>query len=122
MIPDTSVRLGNISINEVLKARAMVAYVEDSIVIREIVLKPGGSVTIFAFDEDRSLIEHVTPSDALTQVLEGLMEISIAGTSLLLHAGEMLLLPSQAPLSVKALKRVKIILTLIQSDPRNGSV
>lgn len=113
MIPDTIGKTGLLPISEVVRVRSMVAYAENSIVSRNIVLKSAGSVTIFAFDEDRSLNEHITPSDAVVQVLEGLLEVSIAGHPLLLHSGEMLLLPPHVPVSVKALKRVKIILTLI---------
>ena len=46
---------------------------------REIVKTPAGNVTVFAFDEGQGLSEHTAPFDALVQVLEGVVEITIAG-------------------------------------------
>ena len=45
--------------------RDLVDYQDGSIVSREIVRKPAGNVTIFAFDEGQGLSEHTAPFDAL---------------------------------------------------------
>jgi hypothetical protein len=65
-----------------------VNYQDGSIVSRDIVKKPTGNVTIFALDEGQGLSEHTAPFDALAQVLEGEVEISIAGQPHHLHGGE----------------------------------
>lgn len=55
----------------------LVNYQDGSIVSREIIKKPTGIVTIFAFDEGQGLSEHTAPFDALVQVVEGETEIKI---------------------------------------------
>jgi quercetin dioxygenase-like cupin family protein len=72
-------------------------------------------VTIFAFDEGQGLSEHTAPFDALAHVVEGEAEISIAGQPHHLHSGEIILMPAGQPHALKALKRFKMILTMIRS-------
>lgn len=100
---------------EVANAAELVNYQDGSIVSREIVKKPTGNVTIFAFDEGQGLSEHTAPFDALVQALEGEVEISIAGKPYHLRSGETILMPAGQPHSLKALKRFKMILTMIKS-------
>ncbi|MCC6821121.1 MAG: cupin domain-containing protein, partial [Verrucomicrobia subdivision 3 bacterium] len=57
----------------------MVEYQDGSVVSREVLKKPTGSVTVFAFDDGQGLSEHTAPFDALVFVLEGEAEITIAG-------------------------------------------
>ena len=40
----------------------------------------GGNVTLFAFDGGQALEEHTSPFDALVLVLEGSLDLTIAGT------------------------------------------
>ena len=100
---------------EVATAADLVSYQDGSIVSREIVKKPAGSVTVFAFDEGQGLSEHTAPFDALVQVLEGEVEITIAGKTHRLQGGELILMPAQQPHALKALQRYKMILTMIRS-------
>jgi quercetin dioxygenase-like cupin family protein len=88
---------------------------DGAVVSREIVKKPAGNVTLFAFDEGQGLSEHTAPFDALVQVVEGAAEISIAGKPHRLQRGEMILMPAGQPHALKALKRFKMILTMIRS-------
>lgn len=101
---------------EIAKAAELVNYQDGSIVSREIVKKPTGTVTLFAFDEGQGLSEHTAPFDALVHVLEGDVEISIAGKPHRLQGGEMILMPAHQPHALKALKRYKMILTMIRSS------
>ena len=71
--------------------------------------------TVFAFDEGQSLSEHTAPFDALVHVLEGEVEITIAGELHRLQSGEMILMPAQQPHALKAMQRFKMILTMIRS-------
>lgn len=90
-------------------------YQHGAVVSREVVKKPTGSVTLFAFDEGEGLSEHTAPFDALAQVLEGDAEISIAGSAHRLHGGEMILMPAGQPHALKAITRFKMVLTMIRS-------
>ena len=53
--------------------------------------------------------------DALVHVLEGDAEISIAGQPHQLRGGEIILMPANQPHALKALKRFKMILTMIRA-------
>ena len=99
---------------ETAKVADLVSYQEGSIVSREIVKKPTGTVTVFAFDEGQGLSEHTAPFDALVHVLEGEAEITIAGKLHRLQSGEMILMPAQQPHALKAMRRLKMILTMIR--------
>ena len=92
-----------------------VNYQDGSIVSREIVKKPTGTVTAFAFDQGQGLSEHTAPFDALVQILEGDAEISLGGTPHPVHGGQMLLMPANLPHALKAISRFKMILTMIRS-------
>ena len=90
-------------------------YQPGSIVSREILKKTTGKVTLFAFDADEGLSEHTSPFDALVQVLEGEVEITIAGKPHRVMKGQLILMPANQPHALKALKRFKMILTMIRS-------
>jgi len=100
---------------ETAKTADLVSYQEGSIVSREIVKKSTGTVTVFAFDEGQALSEHTAPFDALVHVLEGEVEITIAGKLHRLQSGEMILMPAQQSHALKAMQRFKMILTMIRS-------
>ena len=100
---------------QVATAAELVNYQEGAIVSREIVKKAAGNVTFFAFDEGQGLSEHTTPFDALVYVIEGGVEISIAGQPHRLQGGEIILLPANQPHALKALKRFKMSLTMIRA-------
>ena len=101
---------------QVAKVIELVNYQDGAVVSREVVKKPTGGITIFAFDEGQGLSEHTAPFDALVQVLEGEVEIHIAGNPHRLHCGEMILMPAGQPHALKALARFKMILTMIRSS------
>ena len=99
---------------QVAKAIALVNYQDSAVVSREIVKKPTGTVTVFAFDKGEGLSEHTAPFDALEQVLEGEIEIIISGQLYRLQEANVLM-PAGQPHALKALKRFKMILTMIRS-------
>ena len=98
----------------VLSAKDLVSYQEGSVVSREIVSGNAGTVSVFAFDEGEGLSEHTAPFDALVHVLDGEVEVTIAGNPLHLGEGEIVIMPAGSPHSLKALSRFKMVLTLIK--------
>lgn len=100
---------------QVAKAVEFVGYQDGAVVSREILKRPTGNVTLFAFDAGEGLSEHTAPFDALVQVLEGEVEIVVAGQPHRVKAGEMLLLPASQPHALKAVTRFKMLLTMIRS-------
>ena len=105
----------SVLVAQTTKVADLVSYQEGSIVSREIVKKPTGTVTVFAFDEGQGLSEHRAPFDALVHVLEGEVEITIAGKLHRLQSGEMILMPAQQSHALKAMQRFRMILTMIRS-------
>jgi quercetin dioxygenase-like cupin family protein len=93
----------------------MVAYQDGSIVSKEIIKKPTGTVAIFAFDQDQGLSEHTAPFDALVQIVDGEAEIIISGESHHLKQGEMIIMPAGAPHALKALTQFKMMLVMFKS-------
>lgn len=92
-----------------------VEYQRGSVVSREIVSKKAGTVTVFAFDQGQGLSEHTAPFDAVVQILDGEAEIAVSGASVTAGAGEMVIMPAGEPHSLKAVKRFKMLLTMIRS-------
>jgi quercetin dioxygenase-like cupin family protein len=90
-------------------------YQDDSVVSREIIKRPTGTITVFAFDEGQGLSEHTAPFDAFVYVLDGEVEIRITGKPNLLKQGEMIIMPADQPHSLKAIKRFKMMLVMIRS-------
>ena len=97
------------------KALDLVAYQKGAVVSREIVKNKGGTVTAFAFNKGQGLSKHSAPFDALVHVLKGKALILIGGKVHALAGGEMILMPAGQPHALKALKRFKMILTMIRS-------
>ena len=93
----------------------MVTYQDGAIVSREIIRKPTGTVTLFAFDRDQGLSEHTAPFDALVAVLDGEVEIMIAGEPHRLKAGELIIMPGGKPHALKALTKFKMMLVMVRS-------
>jgi len=99
----------------VLRLLDLVNYQDGAVVSREMLRKRTGTVTLFAFDEGQGLSEHTAPFDAIANVIEGEMEITISGTPLNLKAGEMLVMPADQPHGLKAMAKSKMVLTMIRS-------
>lgn len=93
----------------------MVSYQKDAVVSKTLVEKKGGTVTLFSFDMGQSLSEHTAPFDALVQVLDGEVEIRISGKPFLLKQGEIFVMPAGQPHALRAVKRFKMLLTMIRS-------
>ncbi len=90
-------------------------YQEGSVVSRTVIDKKTDTVTFFAFDEGQGLSEHTTPFDALVYLLEGEAEIVVFGKPLRLKEGEMVVIPANQPHALRAVKKFKMILTMIRS-------
>ena|SRR3989338_6069376 len=89
-------------------------YQEGSVVSKEIIKKPTGTVTLFAFDKGQGLSEHTTPFDALVLITDGIAEITVSGVKNEIKAGEVLLMPANSPHALKAIQPFKMILTMIK--------
>jgi quercetin dioxygenase-like cupin family protein len=103
---------------EAISVAGMVNYQEGAVVSRTLINRPAATITLFAFDEGQGLSEHTAPFDALAQVLEGEAEITVSGKPLVTKAGHAVLMPANLPHALKALKRFKMLLTMIRSQEK----
>lgn len=94
---------------------ALVAYQAGAVVSRTLIKQPTGSVTLFAFDEGQELSEHTVPHDALVHVLDGEVEITIAGAAHHLKQGDAIIMPGGKPHALKAVRRFKMMLAMIRA-------
>jgi quercetin dioxygenase-like cupin family protein len=101
--------------SEVLNLASLVDYQTAAVVSRSIVKTEMGSITLFAFDEGQELSEHTSPFDAFVQVLEGRVEIGVAGRAHTVESGGALLLPAGAGHWLKAAGKFKMLLTMIRA-------
>jgi len=99
----------------------LAGYQEGSIVSRTIIDGETGTVTFFAFDEGQGLSEHTAPYDALVHLLDGEAEVVISGKPLRLKEGEMVMMPANEPHALRAVKRFKMVLTMIRSQSERKS-
>lgn len=90
-------------------------YQTGSIVSRTIIDKKTGTVTFFAFDKGQGLSEHTAPFNAMVYIIDGEAEITISGKPFRLKQDEMIIMPANEPHALKAVKKFKMILTMIRS-------
>jgi quercetin dioxygenase-like cupin family protein len=93
----------------------MVGYQDGAVVSRTLIDRKTGTVTLFAFGEGQGLSEHTAPFDALVQVIDGEVEITISGKPFRLGPGEIIVMPANEPHALKAVVRFKMVLTMIRS-------
>ena len=105
--------------SQVLDLANLVEYGEGAIVSRTLVENDAGTVTLFAFDANQSLSEHMAPFDALVQLVDGKGEFMIGGEAHRLDAGQIVLMPADIPHAVHAIARFKMLLTMLRSKAKN---
>jgi quercetin dioxygenase-like cupin family protein len=98
-----------------LNLSKIIKYQEGSVVSRTLVNKKSGTVTLFAFEIGQSLSEHTAPFDALIYILEGEAEVTISDRTNIVTEGEMIIIPANAPHSLKANVNFKMLLIMIKS-------
>ncbi len=106
---------GELKPSEALNLADLAEYADGSIVSRTLIDKKVGTLTIFAFDENQGLSEHSAPFDALVQVLDGEVEITLGGKPVRASAGQVVLMPANVPHALRAITKFKMLLTMIRS-------
>lgn len=91
-------------------------YQSGTVVSKEIIRKPTGTISLFAFDRGQGLSEHTAPFDALVQVLDGEALITIAGRKHRVKTGQMILMPARKPHALQAVKRFKMLLIMVKGS------
>lgn len=63
--------------SEAFKIGDIVSYLPQSVVIKSILNKTTGSVSVVSFDKDEILVGKISPFDTLIQIIEGKSEVII---------------------------------------------
>ncbi len=61
----------------VLHLASLIEYTEGGVISKQLIKSPAGNITLFSFDKGEGLSEHRAPFDALVQVLEGVVNITV---------------------------------------------
>jgi quercetin dioxygenase-like cupin family protein len=105
---------------ELDKAKPMITveiieYVENAIVIKTILKKSSGNISVMSVDTGEGLTERTSPFDTFAQVIDGKVELVISGILHLLHTGGSIIIPAHAANHVKPDGRFKMVLTVLKS-------
>ena len=92
----------------------LVDVAEGAIVSRVLASSGGGTVTLFAFDGGQGLSEHSAPFDALVQVVDGTLELTIGGVDLRVREGEIVRMPANVPHALHAPEPSRMVLTMLR--------
>ncbi|MBL0154667.1 MAG: cupin domain-containing protein [Chitinophagaceae bacterium] len=92
----------------------IIEYVTNSVVIKTIIKKSTGNISIMSFDSGEGLTEKTTPFDQFAQIIEGQADIVISNVSHILEKGHGIIIPAHAPNYIRPNGRFKMILTIIK--------
>lgn len=92
----------------------IIEYVPNSVVIKTIIRKSSGNISMMSFDSGEGLTEKTTPFDQFVQIIEGRADITIDNTSHILEKGQGIIIPAHAPNFIRPNGRFKMILTIIK--------
>ena len=93
----------------------IIEYMPNSVVIKTIIKKSTGNISLMSFDSGEGLTEKTSPFDTFAQIIEGKAEIVIDKKTNLLEAGQGIIIPAHSPNFIKPNGRFKMILTIIKS-------
>jgi quercetin dioxygenase-like cupin family protein len=93
----------------------IIEYVENAIVIKTILKKSSGNISIMSVDTGEGLTEKTSPFDTFAQVIDGRVELVISSKLHTLNTGDSIIIPAHAANHVKPDGRFKMILTVLKS-------
>jgi quercetin dioxygenase-like cupin family protein len=92
-----------------------IEYIANSVVIKTILKKSTGNISVMSFDTGEGLTEKTSPFDTFAQIIDGQATMVISGEPHLLLTGESIVIPAHAPNHIKPNGRFKMMLTVIKS-------
>jgi quercetin dioxygenase-like cupin family protein len=93
----------------------IIEYIANAVVIKTIIRKTTGNISIMSFDRGEGLTEKTSPFDTFAQIIDGKAEIVIDKVSNILNTGMGIIIPAHAPNFIRPNGRFKMILTIIKS-------
>ncbi len=93
----------------------IIEYIPNSVVIKTILRKSTGNISVMSFDSGEGLTEKKTPFDTFIQLIDGQAEIVIDGKNQLLKTADAIVIPAHSANTIKPSGRFKLIQTIIKS-------
>src|SRR4249920_2175349 len=93
----------------------IIEYVPNAVVIKTIIKKSTGNISVMSFDSGEGLTEKTSPFDTFAQIIEGKAEIVINKVCHLLETGMGIIIPAHESNFIKPNGRFKMILTLLRA-------
>lgn len=93
----------------------IIEYMANAVVIKTIIRKSTGNISVMSFDSGEGLTEKTSPFDTFAQIIEGKAEIVIDKISNMLESGQGIVIPAHSPNFIRPNGRFKMILTIIKS-------
>jgi quercetin dioxygenase-like cupin family protein len=90
-------------------------YIPSSILIKTIIKKTTGNITVTAVDAGEELAEKISPFDTFIQIIDGTAQVEIGNKKYKLSLGEGIIIPAHSPHCFNATKQFKMISTIIKS-------
>lgn len=90
-------------------------YVPNSILMKTIIKKTTGNITVTAMDEGEELAEKTSPFDTFIQIIDGAAQVEISDKKYKLRLGEGIIIPAHSPHCFNANQQFKMISTVIKS-------
>ena len=90
-------------------------YVPNSILMKTIIKKTTGNITVTSLDAGEELTEKTLPFDCFVQIIDGKAEVIINEKKYKLELGEGIIIPAHAPHCLIANEQFKMICTIIKS-------
>lgn len=100
---------------KVLSLVEMIEYVPNAILIKTVLNKTTGNISVASFDAGETMKEKKSPFDTFIQIIDGVAEIAIDGESNTLISGQSIIIPAHYANSIIANVRFKMINTIIKS-------
>jgi quercetin dioxygenase-like cupin family protein len=94
---------------------ALAPIVPAANVSRALIDTPAVKVIVFAMDVGQAISSHSAPWPAIVQVIDGIMQVEVAGQAHTMSAGDWLLMPAGAPHALSATQPSRWQLTLLKA-------
>jgi len=94
-------------------------YVPSSILMRTIIKKTTGNITVTSVDAGEELAEKTSPFDTFIQIIDGAAQVNIKDKIYKLRLGEGIIIPAHSAHCFNANEQFKMVSTVIKSGYEN---
>ena len=115
---DTNLEVPVPIMTDVQDIASMIQINEQATVSRTVMHCEGMRLVLFSFDKDEILSEHTAAMPVILQTLEGALEITADGRTVILRPGDVIHFGTRLPHAVRALEPSKLALFMLDLRER----